>query len=133
MRPEDSQSLAQTTTDQADLPEGAASPPVREFSIQYVRDVLTEKIIPEPMVVPPEVEECVKREPLLRNKKPPRWLIELWCLMFYYGGNIIATFKTKAGHKVVVAAGEVEIKALLQDVPYEENRHVCIEFPEPWR
>jgi hypothetical protein len=129
MRPEDPQPPAQTTTEEAHPP--PAAPAERgESSLQYVRDVLTGKVTPRPLAVPPPVKERLQGQPL--SEEARQWLSEELSLQYYYGGQPIATIRTKDGGKAVLASGHAEIAALVQGVPYEECRHILFEFPEPW-
>jgi hypothetical protein len=129
MPPEQPQPATTTTTEQAPPPTEVAAER-REFSLQYVRDVLSGKIMPPPLVVPPPVKKNLQSEPMSEGAR--QWLGEELSLGYYYGGQPIFTFRTKAGHKVVLAVGLDEIRALRDGVPYEECRDVVFECPEPW-
>ena len=129
MLPEQPQPATPTTTENAPLP-NEVSAERREFSLQYVRDVLSGKIIPPPIVVPPPVEKSLQRERLSEGAR--KWMGEELSLGYYYGGQPIVTLKTKDGHRAVLAVGVAEIRALREGVPYEERRDVVFEFPEPW-
>jgi hypothetical protein len=97
--------------------------------------VLAGKITPQPISVPPPVKERLDKERLQGqplSEAARQWLAEELSLQYYYGGQPIATIRTKAGHKAVLAVTDAEIKALVTNVPYEECRNVLFEHPESW-
>jgi hypothetical protein len=94
--------------------------------------------IERPLPPPPsEVEEMVAErahhwEQIGHASEQARLrLLDELTLCHYYGGNHVATMKTKNGRTSVLAWGMAEIRALLEGVPEEERGQVLYQTPEP--
>ena len=91
---------------------------------------------PKGVIRPPaEVEERAKQHlakiPFQVAPKAKQELLAHLTLEYYYGGEYIAFRFTKDGPEVL--AVENEIKAYLNETPYDERRDVAVIQPEPWR
>ena len=95
-------------------------------------DILRGKLVPPPLPVPDFVEPEIQR--LLGDKVPPpteralREIREEWSLQHLHGGDVIVTTRVN-GYVVILAAGEDEVREVMQELPYPEKSRAKMEHP----
>jgi hypothetical protein len=114
--------------------ESPLSPEKKDALIARAKDVIAGRIPPQALIVPPEVELFMKREfaeEFAWREPPPtpkavRHITEQLSLQAHYKGKAVACFTNPDGSLAVLAAGEKEIWALLEDLTEEERVKVLI-------
>jgi hypothetical protein len=111
-----------------------STPEERAAFVRRVRDILTGKIPPEPMVTPPIIQAMVdevKREHPQTIASSLRRIADDLNEEYHFGGHAIMCLETPKG-RVVLAFGRAEVSAIQEDIPSAERQHVYTAYPHPW-
>ena len=112
----------------------ALTPEKKDSLITRAKDIIAGQVPPPPLIVSPEVELFMKREfaeEFAWREPPPtpealRHITEQLSLRAYYKGKAVACFTNPDGSLAVLASGEMEIRALLEELTDEERVKVLI-------
>jgi hypothetical protein len=98
--------------------------------VARAKDIIAGRVRPPALVVPPEIEELLRREFAGFNPPPTpeaiRYITDRLSLEAHYKGQPVACFTTTEGIQAVLAVGEREIWPLLEGLSDEEEAKVVI-------
>ncbi len=110
--------------------EGFLTPEKKAALISRAKDIIAGRVHPEPLPVPQYILDFFERE--FAGYDPPptaeaiRYQTDRLSLEDHYKGEPVAVFTTEDGVQAVLAAGELEIWALLDGISDEERVKVII-------